>query len=87
MKVFFYKTAIIFFLILVTFQLTIGSQLRNFERKIENLKSKENIEIVKNKLREELRNASSKERYLSKEDAELIKNFINKLNTEINLSK
>ncbi len=87
MKVFFYKTAIIFFLILVTFQLTVGSQLRNFERKIENLKSKENIEIVKNKLREELRNASSKERYLSKEDAELIKNFINKLNTEINLSK
>ena len=87
MKIFFYKTAIIFFLILVTFQLTIGSQLRNFERKIENLKSKENIEIVKNKLREELRNASSKERYLSKEDAELIKNFINKLNTEINLSK
>ena len=87
MKIFFYKTAIIFFLILVTFQLTIGSQLRNFERKIENLKSKENIEIVKNKLREELRNASSKERYLSKEDTELIKNFINKLNTEINLSK
>ena len=87
MKIFFYKTAIIFFLILVTFQLTIGSQLRNFERKIENLKSKENIEIIKNKLREELRNALSKERYLSKEDAELIKNFINKLNTEINLNK
>ena len=87
MKVFFYKTAIIFFLILVTFQLTVGSQLRNFERKIENLKSKENIEIIKNKLREELRNALSKERYLSKEDAELIKNFINKLNTEINLNK
>ena len=87
MKIFFYKTAIIFFLILVTFQLTVGSQLRNFERKIENLKSEENIEIIKNKLREELRNALSKERYLSKEDAELIKNFINKLNTEINLSK
>jgi|TARA_Y100000310_G_scaffold343392_1_gene450813 hypothetical protein len=87
MKIFFYKTAIIFFLILVTFQLTVGSQLRNFERKIENLKSEENIEIIKNKLREELRNALSKERYLSKEDAELIKNFINKLNTEINLNK
>ena len=87
MKIFFYKIAIIFFFILVTFQLTICSQLRNFERKIENLKSKENIEIIKNKLREELRNASSKERYLSKEDAELIKNFINKLNTEINLNK
>ena len=87
MKIFFYKTAIIFFLILVTFQLTVGSQLRNFERKIENLKSEENIEIIKNKLREELRNALIKERYLSKEDAELIKNFINKLNTEINLSK
>ena len=54
MKIFFYKTAIIFFLILVTFQLTVGSQLRNFERKIENLKSEENIEIIKNKLREEL---------------------------------
>ena len=47
------------------------------------LKSKENIEIIKDKLRDELRNAIRKENYLSPDDAKLINEFINKLKKEL----
>ena len=55
-------------------------QLNN---ELEKFKSKENIETIKNKLREELRNAISKENYLSPEDAKLISEFVNKLKQEL----
>ena len=38
---------------------------------------------MKNKLRDELRNAVSKENYLSPEDAKLINDFINKVKEEL----
>ena len=41
------------------------------------------IKKIKEKLRDELRNAVSKENYLSPEDAELINKFINKLRNEL----
>ena len=41
---------------------------------------------MKNKLRDELRNAISKENYLSPEDAKLINDFINKLQKELSNS-
>ena len=47
------------------------------------LKSKENIEVIKNKLRDELKNAVNKENYLSADDAKLINEFINKLKNEL----
>ena len=41
---------------------------------------------MKNKLRDELRNAISKENYLRPEDAKLINDFINKLQKELSNS-
>ena len=41
------------------------------------------IENIKEKLRDELRNAISKENYLSPDDAKLINEFINKLKKEL----
>ena len=41
---------------------------------------------MKNKLRDELKNAVSKENYLSSEDAKLINDFINKLKKELSNS-
>ena len=50
---------------------------------LEKFQSKENIENIKEQLRDELRNAVSKENYLSPEDAKLINEFINKLKKEL----
>ena len=83
MKTFVYKTLFIFVCIFLLFQLTIGTKLKQLNKKLTELKSKENIEIIKDKLRDELRNAISKENYLSPDDAKLINEFINKLKKEL----
>mgnify|MGYP001251688844 CR=1 FL=1 len=87
MKTFFYKTLIIFVLVFVLFQITIGAQIRQIRAQVENIKSKENIEIIKNKLRDELKTAVNKENYLTQEDAKLINDFLNKIKKELNNSK
>ena len=83
MKTFVYKTLFIFICIFLLFQLTIGVKLKQLNRELTELKSKKNIEIIKDKLRDELRNAISKENYLSPDDAKLINEFINKLKKEL----
>jgi hypothetical protein len=83
MRIFVYKTLFIFVGIFILFQLTVGAKLKQINKELKNLKSKENIEIIKNKLRGELRNATSKENYLSPDDAKLVNEFINKLKKEL----
>ena len=83
MKTFVYKTLFIFVGIFLLFQLTIGIKLKQLNKELAELKSKKNIEIIKDKLRDELRNAISKENYLSPGDAKLINEFINKLKKEL----
>ena len=83
MKIFVYKTLFIFVGIFILFQLTVGAKLNQLEKELTQIRSKENIEIIKNKLREELKNAISKENYLSPDDAKLINEFINKLKKEL----
>ena len=87
MKIFIYKSLFIFVCIFLLFQLTIGAKIKQLNSKIESYKSKENIEAAKGKLRDELRNAISKENYLSQEDAKLINAFINKLKKELSEQK
>ena len=83
MKIFIYKILFAFVCLFLLFQLTIGLKIKQLNNELERLKSKENIEVIKNKLREELKNAVSKENYLSAEDAKLINEFINKLKKEL----
>tara|TARA_Y100000741_G_scaffold341526_1_gene303871 strand:- start:975 stop:1232 length:258 start_codon:yes stop_codon:yes gene_type:complete len=83
MKIFVYKTLFIFVGIFILFQLTVGAKLNQLDKELSQIRSKENIEIIKNKLREELKNAISKENYLSPDDAKLINEFINKLKKEL----
>ena len=80
MKIFVYKALFVFVCIFILFQLTIGMKIKH---ELEKLQSKENIENIKEKLRDELRNAISKENYLSPDDAKLINEFINKLKKEL----
>ena len=83
MKIFVYKTLFIFICIFFLFQLTIGAKLKQINKELTQLKSKESIELIKNKLREELKNATTKKNYLTAEDAKLINNFINKIKEDL----
>ena len=87
MKIFIYKALFIFLLTYLLLQFTIGTKIKQIQQEIDNFKSKENVEIIKNKIRDEIRNAINKERYLNKEDAQLINNFIDKIKTELKNSR
>ena len=54
---------------------------------VDAITSKEGRKETVNKLREEIKKAVKKERYLSKEDAKLINEFILKIQKELNESK
>ena len=83
MKIFIYKSLFVSFVVLILFKLTIGTLVNNYEEKFEKFFSKEYINKVKIKIREEVKTGIEKERILSAEDALLINKFFDKLQKEI----
>ena len=83
MRLFVYKTLFVFACLLITFKLTIGSFIKDIENKIDNITSKENIIIIKEKIRDELKDSLIKEKILDDEDAILINKFLKKIQKEI----
>ena len=81
MKLFIYKSLIVFFLVILGFQLTFNYAKKEVERKIDEISSKENIDIAKQSLRTML--FLPKRRFDEKEDAELINKFMDKINKEL----
>ena len=83
MKIFIYKTLFVFVCIFLLFQFTVGSKIKQLNNEVEKFKSQKNINDLKNKLRDELRDAVNKENYLTPEDAKLINDYINKIKKEL----
>ena len=79
MKIFFYKTLLVALVFFITFKLTIGSIVNEIEHKITQTISKENAEKIKQDLREGMNRAIKKENFISKQDANLINSFIDKI--------
>ena len=86
MKIFVYKTLFILVCVFIFFQLTVGTKIKQLNNKLEEFKSQENINYMKNKLRDEMKNAIRKDRYLNPDDAKLINDFITKLKKELSNS-
>ena len=87
MKQFIYKTLIAVVAIVLVYELTIAKQIKEFTSQSEVLMTKEGRKDGVNKIREELKKAVKKERYLSKEDAKLINQFISKIRKELKESE
>ena len=87
MKIFFYKSILIFFLFIVAFHFTFGIASKNIKGQMQETLSKESVEKVKNQIRDEMENAVKKDRYISSEDAKLINKFLNKIKTDLEKSK
>ena len=83
MKIFIYKTLIIFFLVVLGFQLTFNYASKKIKREMDNITSKENIDSFKNVLRLQMKEAVEKEEFIKKEDAELIKAFLDKIKIDL----
>ena len=65
------------------YEFTIGKQINKYTDKINTISSKEGRKETVKKIREEIKKGIKKERYLSKEDAKLINQFINKIQKEL----
>jgi len=83
MKQFIYKSLIVVIAFVLIFEFTIGNKISQVYEKIDVVSTKEGRKDTVNKLREEIIRATKKERYLSKEDAKLIKLFLNKIQMEL----
>ena len=83
MKQFIFKTVIAVIAIVLVYELTIAKQIKEFTSQSEILMTKEGRKDGVEKIREELKKEIKKERYLSKEDAELINQFIQKIRREL----
>jgi len=84
MRQFIYKMVVAALAIILVFEFTIGKKISQFGGKVDAVSSKEGRKETVNKLREEIQKAVKKERYLSKEDAKLINQFISKIQKELN---
>ena len=83
MKQFIYKTIIIIIAVIVLFEFTIGNRISQIYEKVDVISTKEGRKDSDNKIRDEMKRAVEKERYLSKEDAKLINSFLNKIRKEL----
>ena len=85
MKLFIYKSLIVFFLIILGFQLTFNYAKKEVERKIDEISSKENIDVIKDSLRNQIKEAIEKDDLIKKDDVILINNFIEKIKNELKI--
>ena len=69
--------------IILIYEFTIGKQISQFSGRMDAISTKEGRKESINKLREELKRAVKKDRYLSKEDAKLVSEFLFKIQREL----
>jgi len=87
MKQYIYKITIFVIAIILIYEFTIGKQINKYTERLNTISSKEGRKDSVNKLREEIKKGIKKERYLSKEDAKLINQFLNKIKRELSEDK
>ena len=87
MKIFIYKSIIVFFLLIIAFHVTVNYKLRSYEKELKSFSSEENKEKYKNKIKDEMRKAIKKENYFTEEERSLISSFIKKIRDELALDK
>ena len=83
MKIFIYKSIIVFFLFIIAFHVTVNYKLRSYEKELKSFSSEENKEKYKNKIKDEMRKAIKKENYFTEEEKNLINDFLQKIKKEL----
>jgi hypothetical protein len=83
MKLFFYKSILVFSLFIIAVHFSFGLIKNEIKREFNKLASKENAEQFKNKVREEMKNAVNKDDFIDKEDAMLINKFFSKIRADL----
>ena len=83
MKIFVYKTIFVLIGIYILYQFTIGIKISSYEHNLKNLTNDQGRELIRNKIRNELKKANEKDQILNSEDREILKKFISKIQNEL----
>ena len=86
MRQYIYKVLIAIIAVIITFEFTIGKELSKINNKIDLFGTSEGRKNIISSLKKEIKKANEKDNYLSEEERELIRNFLNKIKKEINLN-
>ena len=84
MKIFIYKTIFATMCLLILYQLTIGRKIADYENKLINLTTDQGRELIRNKIRDEIKKGIEKDQILKPEDRKILKQFITKIQNELN---
>ena len=84
MKIFIYKTLFVLIGLYILYQFTIGIKINSYEHNLKNFTNDQGREQIRNTVREDLRKAISKDQILKAEDKKLLKEFITKIQNELN---
>jgi|TARA_B110000211_G_scaffold169902_1_gene191721 hypothetical protein len=85
MRSYIYKTIIFSLALILIFEFTIGRRFNQINEKIERFSSKEGRKDTIASLKKEIKKANEKENYLDEEERILIKEFIIKIQKELDL--
>lgn len=87
MKQFIYKMIVAIIAIVLVYEFTIGKLIKKYTDKLNYISTKDGRKELVISLREEIQKGVKKERYLSKEDAQLLNQFIKKIQNELQESE
>ncbi len=85
MKQYIYKIIIAVIAVMITFEFTIGKEISLINEKINLFGSVEGRKNIIKSIKKEMRKANNKENYFDEEEKILIRNFLLKIQNEINL--
>ena len=85
MKIFLVKSIIVFFGIFFLFQATIGSQFESFRNSLDIFSSNEKRDVLKEKIKDEMKKGIEKENYFKEDERVLISRFLKKIFKELGL--
>ena len=87
MKQFIYKLIVSVIAIVLVYEFTLGKLIKKYSDKLNYISTKDGRKELVISLREEIKKGVNKERYLSKEDARLLNQFIQKIQKELQESE
>ena len=85
MRDYIYKIIIFIVAIIIIFEFTLGRYLNNFNQQLDAFTSKEGRKEIVESLKKEIKKANEKENYLSEEERILIRDFIKKIQKELEI--
>ena len=86
MKNYIYKIVIASIAVVLVFKFTIGKEMNEMNEKIDFFFTSDGRKEIVNSLKKEITKANNKENYLDEEEKILLKNFIKKIQKELELT-